>query len=61
LIRRKPALGRILTDHSVGKGMTYLNRMPAEMRVLATRDAAVRDHTPEFTRFGVENAGLCGV
>ena len=59
------ALGRVLTDHSIGKGMTYLNRMPAEMRVLAMRDAAVRDraitHTPEFTHFGVENAGLCGV
>ena len=55
------ALGRVLTDHSIGKGMTYLNRMPAELRVLAIRDAAVRDraitHTPEFTRFGIENAG----
>jgi len=34
--------------------------MPTEIRVLAMRDAAVRDraitHTPEFVRFGVEHA-----
>ena len=26
------ALGRVLTDNSIVKGMTYLNRMPAELR-----------------------------
>ena len=54
------ALGRALTDHSIAKGMRYLERMPTEMRVLAMRDAAARDraitHTPEFIRFGVEHA-----
>src|SRR3984957_12010024 len=54
------ALGRVLTDHSIPKGMRYLDRMPTEMRVLAMRDAAVRNraitHTPEFVRFGVEHA-----
>jgi hypothetical protein len=54
------ALGRALTDHSIGKGMRYLDRMPTEMRVLAMRDAAARDraitHTQEFVRFGVEHA-----
>jgi hypothetical protein len=33
--------------------------------VLAMRDAAARDraitHTPEFVRFGVDHAELCGV
>jgi MoxR-like ATPase len=52
------ALGRVLTDTSVGRGMTYLERIPTEMRVMALRDAAARDtaitHTPEFVRFGVE-------
>jgi len=52
------ALGRILTDHSIAKGMQYLDRMPTEMRVLAIRDAAAQNrgitHTPEFVRFGVE-------
>lgn len=54
------ALGRALTDHSIAKGIRYLDRMPTEMRVLAMRDAAARDraitHTPEFVRFGVEHA-----
>jgi MoxR-like ATPase len=54
------ALGRVLTDHSITKGMRYLNRLPAELCVLAMRDAAVRDraitHTPEFVRFGIEQA-----
>jgi hypothetical protein len=54
------ALGRVLTDHSISKGIRYLDRMPTEMRVLAMRDAAVRDrsitHTPEFVRFGVDHA-----
>jgi hypothetical protein len=53
-------LGRVLTDHSIPKGIRYLDRMPTEMRVLAMRDAAARDraitHTPEFVRFGVEHA-----
>ncbi len=52
------ALGRVLSDNSVGRGVTYLDRMPTEMRVMAMRDAAARDtaitHTPEFVRFGVE-------
>ena len=47
------ALGRVLTDHSIAKGMVYLNRLPTEMRVLSMRDAAVRDraitHTPELS------------
>ncbi len=53
------ALGRVMTDSSVGRGLTYLDRMPTEMRVMAMRDAGARDtaitHTPEFVRFGVEN------
>jgi hypothetical protein len=52
------ALGKVLSDSSVGRGITYLDRMPTEMRVMAIRDAAARDsaitHTPEFVRFGVE-------
>ena len=52
------ALGRVLTDTSVGRGIAYLERMPTEMRVMAMRDAAAREtaitHTPEFVRFGVE-------
>jgi hypothetical protein len=52
------ALGRAMTDNSVGRGLRYLNRMPTEMRVMAMRDAAAREsaitHTPEFIRFGVE-------
>ena len=52
------ALGRVLSDTSVGRGIKYLDRMPTEMRVMAMRDAAARDtaitHTPEFVRFGVE-------
>jgi hypothetical protein len=60
LIAIATALGRALTDHSIANGMRYLNRMPTEMRVLAMRDAAVRNraitHTQEFVRFGVEHA-----
>jgi len=56
------ALGRVLTDSSVGRGITYLDRMPTEMRVMAMRDAAARDnaitHTPEFVQFGVEYRGI---
>jgi hypothetical protein len=52
------ALGRVLTDNSIGRGLTYLDRMPTEMRVMAVRDAAAREvaitHTPEFIQFGVE-------
>jgi hypothetical protein len=54
------AIGRVVTDHSIAKAMRYLNRLPTEMRVLAMRDAAVRDraitHTPEFVQFGIEHA-----
>jgi MoxR-like ATPase len=56
------ALGRILSDTSVGRGITYLERMPTEMLVMAMRDAAAREtaitHTPEFVRFGVEYRGV---
>jgi hypothetical protein len=56
------ALGRVLNDTSVGRGIAYLDRMPTEMRVMAMRDAAARDtaitHTPEFVRFGVEYRGV---
>jgi len=37
------ALGRALSDTSVGRGIAYLGRMPTEMRVMAMRDAAARD------------------
>jgi len=51
-------LGRVMSDSSIGRGLTYLDRMPTEMRVMAMRDAAARDtaitHTSEFIRFGVE-------
>jgi hypothetical protein len=54
------ALGRAMSDQSITKGTKYLDRMPTEMRVLAMRDAAARDRaitqTPEFVRFGVEQA-----
>ena len=47
-----------MTDNSIGRGLTYLDRMPTEMRVMAVRDAAAREvaitHTPEFIQFGVE-------
>lgn len=53
------ALGRIMTDSSIGRVLDYLGRMPVEMRVMAMRDAAAREtaitHTPEFVRFGVEH------
>ena len=56
------ALGRVLSDSSVARGVTYLERMPTEMRVMAIRDAAARDnaitHTPEFVQFGVEYRGI---
>jgi hypothetical protein len=46
-----------MTDNSMARGLKYLDRMPAEMRVMAMRDAAARDtaitHTPEFIRFGM--------
>jgi hypothetical protein len=37
------ALGRVMTDSSIARGLKYLDRMPAEMRVMAMRDAAARD------------------
>lgn len=53
------ALGRVMTDSSIGRALRYLTRMPTEMRVMAMRDAATHDkaitHTPEFIRFGVEH------
>ena len=59
-IALETALGRAISDQSVAKGLTYLDRMPTEMRVLAMRDAVARDRaitsTPEFIRFGIEHA-----
>jgi hypothetical protein len=56
------ALGRVMRDNSIARGLKYLDRMPAEMRVMAMRDAAARDraitHTPEFIRFGIEHQGV---
>jgi len=53
------ALGRVMSDSSIARGLKYLDRMPAEMRVMAMRDAAARDraitHTPDFIRFGIEH------
>lgn len=53
------ALGRAITDTSIGRVLTYLDRMPAEMCVLSMRDAAARDtaitNTSEFIRFGVRH------
>jgi hypothetical protein len=53
------ALGRVMTDSSIARGLKCLDRMPAKMRVMAMRDAAARDraitHTPEFIRFGIEH------
>jgi hypothetical protein len=54
------ALGRVMNDSSISRGLRYLDRMPAEMRVMAVRDAAERDvgitHTPEFIRFGIDHS-----
>lgn len=54
------ALGRVLNDQSIARGMRYLTRMPTEMKVLALRDAGARNRaitqTPEFTQFGIEHA-----
>lgn len=54
------ALGRKLTDHSIARGMKYLDRLPDELKVLAIRDATARDRaitlTPEFVKFGVQYA-----
>jgi MoxR-like ATPase len=53
------ALGRVLNDQSIARGMKYLKRLATEMRVLAMRDAATRDrsitHTPEFIEFGLQH------
>lgn len=54
------ALGRVMSDSSLPRGLKYLDRMPTEMRVMAVRDAAARDigitHTPEFIRFGIAHS-----
>jgi hypothetical protein len=54
------ALGRYMTDQSIGRGMRYLDRLPEEFKILAVRDAVIRDqcltHTPEFVAFGVQHA-----
>jgi hypothetical protein len=54
------ALGRVMSDSSLPRGLKYLDRMPTEMRVMAVRDAAARDagitHTPEFIHFGIEHS-----
>jgi len=31
------ALGRVMSDSSIARGLKYLDRMPAEMRVMASR------------------------
>lgn len=55
-------LGRVITGHSIGNGLTYLQRLPDEFVVLAMRDAAMRDraitHTPEFTGFATKYGGM---
>ncbi|MFZ0590050.1 MAG: MoxR family ATPase [Bryobacteraceae bacterium] len=54
------ALGRYMTDQSIGRGLRYLDRLPEEFKILAVRDAVIRDqsltHTPEFVAFGVQHA-----
>ncbi len=54
------AIATRLNDRTVGRGLTYLDRMPAEFRVLAVRDATQRDRlitkTPEFIRFASQHA-----
>lgn len=54
------AVGRYVTDQSLSRAITYLNRLPVEFKVLAVRDASHRDpslcQTPEFVAFGVEHA-----
>jgi hypothetical protein len=34
------ALGRVMTDSSLPRGLKYLDRMPAEMRVMAIRSSS---------------------
>lgn len=52
-------LGHAMTGHSIGKALTYLERMPDEFVVLAMRDAAARNrtitHTPEFSGFAIKH------
>ncbi len=40
--------------------MKYLDRLPVEFKILAVRDAVIRDqaitHTPEFVAFGVQHS-----
>lgn len=54
------AIGRFTTDQSIGRAIRYLDRLPVEFKVLAVRDAVVRDqsitHTPEFVAFGVQHS-----
>jgi hypothetical protein len=49
-----------LNDRTIGRGLTYLNRMPPEFCVLAVRDAARRDpqvtKTKEFVGFASRHA-----
>lgn len=54
------AIGRFMSDQSIGRAVKYLDRLPVEFKVLAVRDAVVRDqaitHTPEFVAFGVQHS-----
>jgi hypothetical protein len=54
------AIGRFTTDQSISRALKYLDRLPVEFKILAIRDAVVRDpaltHTPEFITFGVQHA-----
>ena len=56
------AIGRYVTDRSLSRAVTYLDRLPVEFKVLAIRDATERDpslcHTPEFIGFSVQHAGV---
>jgi hypothetical protein len=56
------ALGRRITDSSIGKAKLYLERLPDELQVLSMRDALLRDRTiattPEFTKFAVTHSDL---
>lgn len=52
------ALGRAISDSSIGRAVKYLERISTELVVMAVRDAAGRDagvaRTAEFVRFGVQ-------
>ena len=53
------ALAHRTTDANFDRVYTYLNRMPVEFRVLAVRDASLREpaikFTPAYTRWAIEH------